>query len=297
MANVRDIRKRIRSVKNTQQITRAMKMVAAAKLRRAQETALASRPYARKMEEVLNSIAARADVSANPLFRKNDSNRVVVVVVTADRGLAGGFNNNLCKVAVEVVARLRGEGRDVVLYPVGKKGRDYFRNRAYPTLKERVNVFAKLAFGHAKLLAEELTQIYLDGEVGEVVVVYNEFKSVMAPRMRSETLLPIPRLAPAAPASLPAAPLGLVSADYEYEPDPETILAALVPFHLHTQVWRVLLESSAAEHAARMTAMESASKNAGEMIESLTLTMNKVRQAAITKELIEVVSGAQAAMQ
>ena len=286
MPSLRDIRKRVRSVKSTQQITRAMKMVAAAKLRRAQETALAARPYATKMSEVLRSIASRADVSAHPLFQTPDSKRVVLVVVTADRGLCGGLNSNLARRAVEVERELRQAGKDPVLFCVGRKGRDFFRRRKFTVIKEKINVFAKLTYGDARILAKELVELFLAGETGEVRLVYNEFKSVIAPRIMVETLLPIPR--PAADASQAAA------VDYEYEPSPEGILEALVPWHVNTQIWRVLIESWAAEQGARMTAMESATKNAGEMIEKLTLTLNKARQASITREIIEVVSGAMA---
>ena len=284
MANLRDIRKRVRSVKNTQQITRAMKMVAAAKLRRAQEAALASRPYAHKLGEVLAALSARADTSAHPLFQRPDSEVTALVVVTADRGLCGGFNTNLCKAASEAFHKLESAGRKPTLYLVGRKGRDYFRRRRFPILKEKLNIFAKLKYGHAHDLADELSEQFTSGELGGVSVVYNEFKSVMAPKIQVEELLPI-----AAPADDDAG-----GTEYEYEPDPTTLLRQIVPMHLRTQVWRVLQESAAAEHAARMTAMEAATKNAGERIEALTLHMNKVRQASITTELIEVVSGAAA---
>jgi F-type H+-transporting ATPase subunit gamma len=259
-----------------------MKMVAAAKLRRAQEAALASRPYARKMGELLSDVASRADVSTHPLFNRNASDLTLVVVVTSDRGLCGGFNTNLCKKASEVV---RQEGRQAKLYLIGRKGREYFRRRNFPTLRDKVGF--TLGYGEAKLLSEELVQLFLKGEVGEVVIAYNEFKSALAPRLVVETLLPIPR--PEA-----GADPGGAATPYLYEPSPQEILAALVHRHVDTQIWRILLESNAAESAARMTAMEGATKNAGEMIESLTLTMNKIRQAGITNEIIEVVSGASA---
>ena len=284
MPNLRDIRKRIRSVKSTQQITRAMKMVAAARLRRAQEAALASRPYAAKMSEILRAVAARADLSAHPLFQPSPSNVVVVAVVTSDRGLCGGFNTNLAKAVARHVEELRAQGKEVKLFPIGRKGRDYFRRRSYATIQERINVFTKIAYADAKALADEMSALYLEGKAGEVVLAYNEFKTAIAPRIVIDRLLPL--------ASEETGPAGGI--DYIYEPDPQTILSALVPFHLRTQLWRVLQESYAAELAARMAAMETATKNAGEMIDSLTLTMNKVRQAAITKELIEVVSGAAA---
>jgi F-type H+-transporting ATPase subunit gamma len=292
LPNLRDIRKRIRSVKSTQQITRAMKMVAAARLRRAQEAALASRPYAAKMAEILGAVAARADLSAHPLFQPSPSRVVVVAVVTSDRGLCGGFNTNLAKAVARHVEELRARGSEVKLYPIGRKGRDYFRRRSYATIQERINVFTKIAYADARTLADEMAAFYLEGKAGEVVLAYNEFKSALAPRIVIDRLLPIATGDAAQPGTARDPQPGGI--DYIYEPDPQTILAALVPFHLRTQLWRVLQESYAAELAARMAAMETATKNAGEMIDSLTLTMNKVRQAAITKELIEVVSGAAA---
>jgi F-type H+-transporting ATPase subunit gamma len=283
--NLRDIRGRIKSIRSTQQITRAMKMVAGARLRRAQETALTSRPFSQKLAEVLNSVVGRVDLDAHPLFRPRPSRRLLVVVVSSDRGLCGGFNTNLCKHVAQYVAERQAEGRDVELYTIGRRGRDYFRRRRYAIRREKLNVFAKLAFGRAKQIADELVEMFLADEVGEVVLVFNEFKSVLAPRVVVEALLPIPR--PAATGL--AAPI-----DYLYEPEPESILRSLVPWHVDTQLWRVLMESNAAEQAARVNAMDTATKNAGELIENLTLTMNKARQAAITKELLEVMSGADA---
>lgn len=284
MANIRDIRKRVRSVKNTQQITRAMKMVAAAKLRRAQEAALASRPYARKLGDVLGALAAQTDTSAHSLFDSGESNKTALVVVTADRGLCGGFNTNLCRAAAEEFHKIESAGREPTLFLIGRKGYDFFRRRDYPILKEKLNIFARLSYGDAKDLADDLVALFESDQVGQVRLVYNEFKSVMQPKINCETLLPI------------AAPQGndAGATEYEYEPDADSLLQSLVPWHIRTQIWRVLQESAAAEHASRMTAMESATKNAGEMIDKLTLHMNKVRQAGITTELIEVVSGAAA---
>jgi len=285
--NLRDIRTRIRSVKNTQKITRAMKMVAAAKLRKAQAIALARRPYGRKLGEVLGALAHNADLSAHPLFQSNDSDKTLVVVVTSDRGLCGGFNTNLCKQAWQHVAALRESGRTPELYLIGKKGNDYFRRRDCPIVEFKEEIFARLAYDDAKAIADDLIERYQEAEYGEVVLIYNEFLSVMAPRILVEPLLPV------SPA-VTEADRGTAAIDYEYEPDPAAIFAAIVPWHVRTQVWRVLQESWAAELASRMTAMESATKNAGDMIEELTLFSNKVRQAAITRELIEVVSGAAA---
>lgn len=284
MANVKDLRKRIKSVKNTRQITRAMKMVAAAKLRRAQNAALAQRPYGRKMAEVLGALAARADTTTHPLFVVSEAKTTLLVVVTSDRGLCGSFNTNLCKRAATRFQELKDAGREVQLYIIGRKGRDYFRRRKYPILQEKLNVFSRLEYGDAKLLADDLAARFLAGEHGTIEFVYNEFLSVVQPRIVAEQLLPVPPLKDGSGAG----------GDYDFEPDPKTIFDALVPWHVRTQVWRVLQESYAAELGSRMSAMDAASRNAGEMIDNLTLTMNKIRQAAITRELIEVVSGAAA---
>jgi len=285
MANVRDIRKRIRSVKSTQQITKAMKMVAAAKLRRAQERAVAARPYNRGMGEVLKRVAGRADAAKHTLLAARDSGFVVVVVVTADRGLCGGFNQNALKAATRMMKEAEARGEDARLYVIGRKAREYFRRRPYKVIKEKLNVFANLAFGHAVTIGNELMELFLSGGAREVRVVGNRFRSLLTQEIHEFPLLPVPRVAQVQ---------GAAESDYIYEPDPDRILEKLLPLHVHLQVYHALMESSAAEHAARMMAMENATKNAGEMIEKLTLTMNKIRQASITRELIEVVSGASA---
>jgi len=276
-----DIRRRIRSVKSTQQITKAMKMVSAAKLRRAQEAMFAARPYARKMMEVLNSMASRATPDAHPLLQERGHEKVLLVVITADKGLCGAFNANIIRTATRFLAD-RGEG-DVALALVGRKARDFFRRRTVRVRSERVGVFQPLGYQHARALAAELIQAFTSGEADQVFLVYNEFKSVIQQRLVIDRLLPIERhaLRPQEP--------GL---DYLYEPDPAKIFATILPKHVEVQVWRALLESQAAEHGARMTSMDAATNNASEMIDRLTLHMNKVRQAAITKEIIEVVSGA-----
>ncbi len=281
MPALTDIRRRIRSVKSTQQITKAMKMVSAAKLRRAQEAMFAARPYARKMMEVLNELAARAPAHAHPLLEERGDARILLVVVTSDKGLCGGFNANLIRAATRFIEERRAH--DLSLDLVGRKGRDYFKRRALKVRAEHVGVFQALKLTTAQTIAREATEVFTSGKVDRVYLLYNEFKSVIAQKITVEQLLPIPRahIDPKEP------PL-----DYIYEPGPEGILASMLPRHVETQVWRALLESAAAEHGARMTAMDAASKNAGEMIQSLTLYMNKVRQAAITKEIIEVVSGA-----
>jgi len=276
-----DIRRRIRSVKSTQQITKAMKMVSAAKLRRAQEAMFAARPYARKMMEVLNSMASRATPDAHPLLQERGHEKVLLVVITADKGLCGAFNANIIRTATRFLAD-RGEG-DVELALVGRKARDFFRRRAVKVRSERVGVFQALRYQTARELAGELMEAFTGGEADQVFLVYNEFKSVIQQRLVIDRLLPIERhaLRPQEP--------GL---DYLYEPEPAGIFATILPKHVEVQVWKALLESNAAEHGARMTSMDSATNNASEMIDRLTLYMNKVRQAAITKEIIEVVSGA-----
>ncbi len=275
-----DIRRRIRSVKSTQQITKAMKMVSAAKLRRAQEAMFAARPYARKMMEVLNGVASRATPDAHPLLQERGHERVLLVVITGDKGLCGAFNANIVRTAARFVAD-RQDG-DVQLSLVGRKGRDFFRRRTVKVRSERVG-FQPLRYQAARELAQELIEAFTSGEVDQVFLVYNEFKSVIQQRLVVDRLLPIERHA-----VRPQEP-GL---DYLYEPDPAGIFATLLPKHVEVQVWKALLESQAAEHGARMTSMDAATNNASEMIDRLTLYMNKVRQAAITKEIIEVVSGA-----
>jgi F-type H+-transporting ATPase subunit gamma len=276
-----DIRRRIRSVKSTQQITKAMKMVSAAKLRRAQEAMFAARPYARKMLEVLGSVAARANPEAHPLLVERGHEKVLLVVITADKGLCGAFNANIIRTAARFVEDRKPGG--VELAVVGRKGRDAFKRRGFKVRSERVGAFQALRYATARELAQELIAAFTGGEVDEVYLVYNEFKSVIQQRIVVDRLLPIERhaLTPQQP-----------SFDYVYEPEPAGIFASLLPRHVEVQVWKALLESQAAEHGARMTSMDSATNNASEMIDRLTLYMNKVRQAAITKEIIEVVSGA-----
>ena len=275
-----DIRRRIRSVKNTQQITKAMKMVSAAKLRRAQEAMFAARPYARKMMEVLNSLATRADRDAHPLLQERTGGTQLLVVVTADKGLCGGFNANIIRAATRFLEEHREA--DLALDLLGRKGRDFFKRRRTRVHAEQVGIFQPLEYATARAIAKRLIDAYASGELGAVYLLYNEFKSVIQQRIVVEPLLPIQKLAlqPSEPAL-----------DYLYEPGPAGIFAGLIPKHVEIQVWRALLESAAAEHGARMAAMDAATKNAGDMIERQTLYMNKVRQAAITKEIIEVVSG------
>jgi F-type H+-transporting ATPase subunit gamma len=276
-----DIRRRIRSVKSTQQITKAMKMVSAAKLRRAQEAMFAARPYSRKMGEVLQSLASRAP-AGHPLLEERGNARILGVVVTADKGLCGGFNANILRMVQNFVKE--NAARDVSLEVVGRKARDFFRRRHVKIHAEHVGVFTStLQYATAQKIAQEVIRAFVDRETDEVWLVYNEFKSVLQQRIVAKRLLPVERATfdPKEPAL-----------DYLYEPGPHAIFQGILPKYVEIQVWQALLESAAAEHGARMAAMDSATNNAADMIESLTLYMNKVRQAAITKEIIEVVSGA-----
>jgi F-type H+-transporting ATPase subunit gamma len=291
MPSLLDIRRRIRAVKSTQQITKAMKMVAASKLRRAQERIQHARPYAMQMQRVLNSLATRVDPSAHPLLDERQTpragGRAMLIVITADRGLCGSFNTNVIKAAGTFITD--GTVPRVALGLVGRRGRDYFARRGFDKLYERINLFANLRFDDAKEIATAAIDAFVGGEVDSVYLVYNEFKSVIAQRVVVDRLLPIPRLEIA-----PGEPQAGPPVDYLYEPAPEQLFSHLIPGHVEVQVYRALLESNAAFFAAQMTAMDAATRNSGEMIESLTLYMNKVRQAAITREIIEVVSGAQA---
>jgi F-type H+-transporting ATPase subunit gamma len=285
MPSTIDIRRRIRSVKNTQQITKAMKMVAAAKLRRVQERMYAARPYAAGLRQVLASVATRVDISAHPLLQSREPEKnVVVIVVTADRGLCGAFNSNVIRAAQNFIREHSFEAAELVT--IGRKANDFFKRRTVP-IRRSVFVAQALSLGVAKEIADSLIKDFVAETIDGVYVVYNEFKSVIAQNVRAERLLPIAaefQTASAQPA-----------VDYLYEPGPEEILSDLLPKHIEFQLYRVLLESAAAEEGARMTAMEAATKNASDMINFLTLTYNRIRQASITKEIIEIVSGAAAA--
>jgi F-type H+-transporting ATPase subunit gamma len=284
MANVRDIRRRIRSARNIQQITRAMKFVSAARLRKAQDRVIAARPYAAQMLAVLNSLATRVPEQAHPLLARREGDRIELVVITADKGLCGAYNTNILRQAVEFLVSRKD--RKVELNVLGKRGRDFFRRRSYTVRSEAINVLQKPAFGDAAAIAKELIKEFEEGLQDEVWLVYNEFKSVVQQRVVVEPLLPIRRLDHADDAG---------RLEYLYDEPPDRIFAHLLPRHVEAQLFRALLEASAAEQGARMTAMDAATKNATEMIENLTLYANKVRQAGITKELIEVVSGAASA--
>ena len=285
MPNVRDIRRRIRSVKNTQQITRAMKMVAAARLRRAQESVLNARPYANQMRAVLASVAGRAEQRAHPLLAERPVKKVLLVFVTADRGLCGAFNANLVRAAQEYLRNAASSGIPVSMLAVGTKGRDFFRKQPIELVGQHVGIFGHIRFATAQDIASEIINRYCKGEADAVDFIYNEFKSVMAQRLIVERYLPIKPF---------PAPPGQVLIDYIYEQPPAEIFNSLLPRYVETEVYRALLESQAAELSAKMTAMDAATSNAGELIDTLTLQMNRIRQAAITKEIIEIVSGAAA---
>jgi F-type H+-transporting ATPase subunit gamma len=281
MANIRDIRRRIRSAKNIQQITRAMKFVSAARLRKAQDRVVSARPYARQMIAVLNSLATRVPEQAHPLLAMRGDDRIELVIISADRGLCGAYNTNIIRQSLEFLNT--HSDRDVALNILGKRARDFFRRRSYTVRHEATGVLQNPSFADAAAIAKDLIDEFVKGEMDQVWLVYNEFKSVVQQRIVLEPLLPIQRL---------EHPDDTSRLEYLYDEPPETIFANLLPRHVEAQVFRALLEASAAEHGARMAAMEAATNNAGEMIEDLTLYANKVRQAGITKELIEVVSGA-----
>jgi len=287
MPTLLDFRRRIRSVKNTQQITRAMKFVAAARLRRAQEAALAARPYAKELVRVLRSTISRITEPQHPLLARRPEERVLALVLTGERGLAGAFNTNILRKANEFFRA--NKGRKLSVIPVGKKGRDALRKAGFNLIAEYINVLARVEFGAVREISNLVTDLYAKGEVDSVYILFSEFKTVMSANLTVEKLLPVD------PAQVEQGSEGAAASaqvDYIYEQPEAQLLDRLLPRYVESQVQRAMLESSAAEHAARMTAMESATKNAGDVIEALTLHMNKVRQAAITKEIIEIVSGA-----
>jgi F-type H+-transporting ATPase subunit gamma len=335
MPSLLDLRRRIRAVKSTQQITKAMKMISASKLRRAQDRVVGARPFALQMQRVLNSLASRVDPSSHPLLAEREDGaepKILLIVVTADKGLCGGFNTNIIKAASAFILSTTGSAgasgafgaprsenadrgaappaSNVVLGLVGRKGRDFFKRRGFEVRVEEIGIFQRVKYADAKRIAESAIEEFTSGRVSKVFIVYNEFKSVMQQRVTTEQLLPIPKQQlgpdPRVAAIKGSAPLEARGGqtptkapvagdvDYIYEPGPTQILGDLLPKYIEIQVYRALLESAAAEHAARMTAMDAATKNSGEIIDTLTLYMNKVRQAAITREIIEVVSGAQA---
>jgi F-type H+-transporting ATPase subunit gamma len=289
MPTLLDFRRRIRSVKSSQQITRAMKFVAAARLRRAQEAALAARPYAKELARVLRSTMARIESPQHPLLAKRPEERILLIVLSGERGLAGAFNTNVLKQAHEFVRSKKG--KKIVLIPIGKKGRDSLRKAGFQFAAEYVNVLARVDYKVAREIANLVSQLYAKDEIDAVYVVFSEFKNVMAPTLVVDKLLPVEEVKEGTETETPAVPTS-AQVDYIYQQPEQQILDRLLPRYIETQILRVMLESCAAEYAARMTAMEAATRNAGEVIDALTLHMNKVRQAAITKEIIEIVSGA-----
>ena len=307
MATLLDYRRRIRSVKSTQQITRAMKFVAAAKLRRAQEGVFAARPYAHEILRVLRSAAVRIEKTAHSLFERREEQRILIVVLTGDRSLCGAFNTNVLRRTNSFLQEHSSQKSQFLV--VGKKGRDTLKKRGWGFVGEYLNVSSHVNFGIAKEIAAQIAELYTKHEVDAVYAIYNEFKNVMVQNLRAAKLLPIdPAVLAdndrsearhdahgnALPMDIsPSGQLNLV--DYIYEEPVEQIFSGLVPRYLQSEIYRILLESAAAEHAARMTAMDSATRNASELIDKLTLEMNKIRQASITKELIEIVSGAASA--
>src|SRR5208283_1725800 len=273
------------SVKNTQQITRAMKFVSAARLRRAQEAALAARPYAKELARVLRSTMARIESPQHPLLAKRPEERILLLVLSGERGLAGAFNSNVLKQAHEFMRSKKG--KKIVLVPIGKKGRDSLRKAGFQFAAEYVNVLARVDYKVAREIANLVSDLYAKDEIDAVYVVFSEFKNVMAPNLVVDKLLPVEEVKEGPETENAAAPVpASAQVDYIYEQPEQQILDRLLPRYVETQILRVMLESCAAEYAARMTAMEAATRNAGEVIDALTLHMNKVRQAAITKEII-----------
>jgi F-type H+-transporting ATPase subunit gamma len=284
MASLKSIKKRIVSVKNTRQITKAMKMVSAAKLRRAQESVVAARPYAGKLAEVLQSLAGSVEGDLHPLLEKRDAKKLLLVVVTSDRGLCGGFNGNLCKAGERFIKEKQGEFEEITLMTVGRKGYEMLKNR-HTVSKNFPNVLAKPSYQTAAMLAHEVIDGYLAGEYDQVILLFNAFRTVMSQDITFQQLLPVEAEEKTLADENPV--------EYIYEPSVAELLAEILPKNIEVQIFKAMLESVAAEHGARMTAMDSASKNANEMIGKLTLQYNRARQAAITTELMEIISGAE----
>lgn len=296
MPSLQSLRRKIASVKNTQKITKAMKMVAAAKLKRAQDRILSSRPYAHQLRDVVRNLAERASPISHPLLRKREGHKTELLVITSDRGLCGAFNANILRQATEFLREHSEQGEQVSVSPAGRKGCDFFRRRTWTIRQEWPGIFDRLSFEHALDMGQDIIQHYNDGTFDQLYVVYNEFKSVMQQRVVVEKLLPIESLDEEAGEARPEQSEGTAKAvgAYLFEPDEDELLETLLPKHFQVQAFRVLLESAAAEQAARMTAMDGATRNAGELIQKVTLFYNKTRQAAITKELMDIVGGAEA---
>ncbi|MDP8205633.1 MAG: ATP synthase F1 subunit gamma [Candidatus Electryonea clarkiae] len=291
MPSLKQIKRRISSITNTKQITRAMKMVAAAYLKRAQDNMMKARPYSDHLKIVIRDLAARTDEDAHPLLQVREPKDVGIIVVTSDRGLAGGFNNNICRAAEKIINKEQEKARQVQLITVGRRGYDYFRRRGASFIQHHIGLMKDFDFGAAQSIGNSVTSLYDIGfteDLGldRVYIVYNEFKNVVQQNIITEQLFPIiPELADSDEK---------YRTDFIYEPDEKAVLDHVLPLYVNITIWRILLESFAAEHAARMTAMDNATKNAGDLIDRLTLQYNKARQASITKEILEVVSGAEA---
>jgi len=284
MPSLQGLRRKIGSIKNTQKITKAMKMVSAAKLKRAQERILAARPYAKKMAVVLGSLSSRVNRQQHPLLRRSAGKRLELLVITSDRGLCGAFNANILRRAVEFLREKQETGYTVTVSLVGRKARDFFRRRPWSRRQEWVGVFDRLSYEHALDIGSDIVENFTNGTFDELYIVYNEFKSVIQQRVVIEKLLPLESLEPDE---------GALGGGYLFEPDEEELLKVLLPKHLEVQAFHALMESAAAELGARMAAMDGATRNAGELIKKLTLYYNKTRQAAITKELMDIVGGAE----
>lgn len=287
MATLRDIKGRIKGVKSTQQITKAMKMVAAAKLRRAQENVINARPYARKIWQTLSDLATENDLNTNPFFVQRELKNVAYVIVTADRGLCGAFNSNIIKEAVRIINEdLNNNTITVKLFCVGKKGFDFFSKRNYDLFDRNLGLFSSLKYSEALDISQKIIPAYLNGTYDKVIIIYNEFKSIIQQKIVIEQFLPVTLVKEHTHKKN--------QPDFIYEPYQKSIFEYMLPKHLKAQIWRVLLESNASELGSRMTAMDNASTNAKELIRTLQLKYNKERQAAITKELLEIVAGANA---
>lgn len=296
MPSLQSVRRKITSVKKTQKITKAMKMVAAAKLKRTQDRILAARPYALKMRDAIRNLSRRVNRDAHPLLQKREGNRIVVAVVTSDRGLCGAFNANILRTAMTALKEFESRGAQVEVAVVGRKGRDFFRRRAWKVRRELVDVFDKLTFEHGMLMGSELQAIpdYVAGGIDAVYAIYNEFKSPLQQRVVLERLLPIDWIVEISEVKEADQATESFAGGYLYEPSEDELLEQLLHRNFHVQAYRILLESSAAEQGARMAAMDGATRNAGELIKKLTVYYNKTRQAAITKELMDIVGGAEA---
>ncbi|MDF0644620.1 MAG: ATP synthase F1 subunit gamma [Nitrospira sp.] len=296
MPSLQSVRRKIDSVKKTQKITKAMKMVAAAKLKRTQDRILAARPYALTMRDAIRALSRRVNRDAHPLLKKREGHRIEVAVVTSDRGLCGAFNANILRTAATALKEFESAGAKVQVVVIGRKGRDFFRRRGWTVRREIVDIFDKLSFEHGMLLGNELQALenYAMDRVDAVYAIYNEFKSAIQQRVVVERLLPLDWVVEIS--NLKEADSGTdgLPGGYLYEPSEDELLEQLLHRNFHVQAYRILLESSAAEQGARMTAMDGATRNAGELIKKLTIYYNKTRQAAITKELMDIVGGAEA---